>query len=109
MQWLRQLEAQMGMEGVVVPREEHASGRGVASKANGEAAYSARLAPASKAQQGSVESARGSARRAALPVKHLDPETYDVEARVQALRHQEDGRKEKEELDSLLEKYLQVT
>ena len=48
-------------------------------------------------------------KRPVLPVKGLDPTSYDVEARVRQLRKQEAGTREKEELDSLLERYLQVT
>ena len=98
LQWLRQLEAQLGMEGVVIPSAGAAAdgaGGGTADGAGGGAARH----PTSRSGGGRA-GAEGSG------ASTLESGTYDVEARLERLRRLEAGVKEKEELDTLLESYL---
>ena len=110
LEWLRQLESQLGVEGVVIPRNgddlNASPGGGHDADVGGHAA--AAVATEGPSRPKAFNSARGG-KRHTLPVKSLHPDTYDVEERVQQLDQKESSAKEKEELDGLLERYLQMT
>ena len=90
MQWLRQLEAQLGMEGVVIPSDDAASASG------SRPASASRRPPSASVGTGTCT---GTGTGTGL--------VANAEARLRRLERLEAGVEEKEELDDLLTNYLQ--
>ena len=104
LQWLRQLEAQLGMEGVVIPPSPSETMGG--GNPNGAAARVAKpLSNPPPAGSSPLDAQPPTS--AVSDHSPLHTHEYDVEARLERLQRLEAGMKEKEELDSLLQEYLQ--